>query len=109
MLRAVDTISIPNLDVSLFGWTIDGNVLIPNHGNASVAPDAVPQLVACRCKSDNPCARNSCSCRSARIHCTSYCKCYSGELCSNDILKSTSNTHDTPQDNETDTVVFDEL
>ena len=61
--------------------------MVPIHGNVSVAPNVLLQHVACGCKSDKPCSRETCSCRSAKMPCTSYCKCKADEQCANDNVK----------------------
>ena len=69
--RAADQIDPPSADISAFGWKMEGGIHVPVRG-AVVAPKELLQLVACGCKT---CSRSNCSCRSAGVSCTPYCKC----------------------------------
>ncbi len=74
----------PNVDVTKFGWDLEGNQKpCPIYGPATAAQAAVLQAVACSCKSDNPCATNRCNCRSAGLSCTTYYQCESEDMCGN--------------------------
>ena len=85
--RAADEYNIPRLECSRLGWIKEDDIMVPIHGNVSVAPNVLLQHVACGCKSDKPCSRATCSCRSAKMPCTSYCKCKADEQCANDNVK----------------------
>ena len=70
----------PAAKLSMFGWKIEEGIHIPVSGTV-VAPKVLLELVACGCKSVPPCSRANCSCWSAGVSCTSYCKCEAKEHC----------------------------
>ena len=75
-----------NLVVSLkdLGWHVEADgVPKPSHGNNAVAPPELMEVIACSCCSVLPCSHNSCSCRCARLSCTTFCKCSAGDECNN--------------------------
>lgn len=81
---AADEQGPPQEDISTFGWKTDErNIPIPVFGPSVIAPAAL-QVIACTCKSAAPCGKHCCSCRSAGLSCTSYCKCEGGETCHNE-------------------------
>ena len=49
-------------------------------------------------KKDKPCSMATCSCRSAKMLCTSYCKCKVGEQCANDNVKHIDQCDNSEQD-----------
>ena len=82
---AADQMGPPDVDISKYGWKLDAhNVPQPVYGPTAVAPASLLKVVACTCKSDNPCATNRCSCRAAGLSCTSYCKCDVDTNCVNE-------------------------
>ena len=74
--------------------------MVPIHGNMYVAPNVPLQHVACGCKS-----RETCSCRSAKMLCTSYCKCKADEQCANDNVKHIDECDNSEQDCDEEAVV----
>jgi len=72
----------------MLGWKIEEGIPVPVCGKV-VAPKELSELVACGCKSVPPCSRANCSCWSAGISCTLYCKCEAKEHCVNGYKKKT--------------------
>ena len=58
-----------------------------------VGPNVPLQHVPCGYKS-----RETCSCRSAKMPCTSYCKCKADEQCANDNVKHIDECDNCEQD-----------
>ena len=88
---AADQMNAPDVDLSHFGFKFDvNNIPVPDYGCTSVAPPDLLKVVACTCKSANPCATNKCSCRAAGLSCTSYCKCDVDNNCLNENTVSTA-------------------
>lgn len=107
--RAADKTAPPAylFNISLFGWQILDNIPVPVYGNSEIAPKSVLQLIACRCKSEPKCSRNSCSCLSGGLPCTTYCNCKGSEGCANNKSKyestpSVETDEDEHSDEDTD-------
>ena len=49
-----------------------------------------------------PCSRANCSCQSAGVSCTSYCKCEAKEHCANVHTKETEHAVETDDEEELD-------
>ena len=94
--RAADQYEPPSITLSMYGWQLDEEIPVPVHGTV-VAPKELLQLVACACKS---CSRSNCSCKSAGISCTSYCKCEANENCFNIYTKETEHMIETDEESE---------
>ncbi|CAM1319304.1 Uncharacterised protein g7168 [Pycnogonum litorale] len=105
--RAADQIEPPADNIFLFGWRIEDDVPVPVHGIV-VAPKELLKLVACGCKSVAPCSRANCSCQSAGVSCTSYCKCEAKEHCANVHTKKTEHVVETDEEEELDDRLADE-
>ena len=84
----------------MFGWKIE-DIRVAVHGT-EVAPKELSELAACRCKSMPPCSRGNCSCLSAGISCTTYCKCEVKEYCANVYAKKTTPVMETNEEEEVD-------
>ena len=55
-------------------------------------------FTTCGFKSDKPCSKATCSCRLAKMPCTSYCKCKADEQCANDNVKHIAQCDNSEQD-----------
>ena len=75
---------------------------------AVVAPKELLEFVACGCKSMTPCSRANCSCQSAGVSCTSYCKCEAKENCANMHTKKTEHEVETDKEEELDEPLAEE-
>jgi len=99
--RAADPSDPPATNLSTFGWKIEDGIPVPVRGTV-VAPKELLELVACGCKSVPPCSRANCSCWSAGVSCTSYCKCEAKEHCVNGHTKKTEHAVETDEEEELD-------
>ena len=65
--------------VFLFGWEKDDTEkrLIPirQPDGCDLAPKKVRDLIACECKSDDPCKKGNCSCKKQHLPCSILCEC----------------------------------
>ena len=75
------------------------NITQPLYGPCAAAHASLLQVIACSCKSDSPCSKMHCSCRSSRLSCTSYSKC-DNETCCNQT--GTAETSDNDEEAESD-------
>ncbi len=82
--KAADKQEPPAVEYSQFGWEKKDGVLHPLTGVKVTCTAELLKVVACGCASAMPCSRTSCSCKSAGLLCTSYCKCLGGLVCHND-------------------------
>ena len=98
--RAVDEYNIPRLELSKFVWIKEDNIMFPIHGNVYVTPNVHLQHVACGCKS-----KETCSCRSAKMPSTSYCKCKEDIQCANDNVNHIDQCDNSEQDCDEEWVV----
>ena len=105
--RAADQNDPPAAHLSMFGWKIEEDIPVPVHGTV-VAPNELLELVACGCKSVPPCSRAKCSCRSAGVSCTSYCKCEAKEHCANVHTKKTEHAVETDEEEGLDELLEEE-
>ena len=85
----------------MFGWKIVQVIHVPVCCTV-VASKELLELVACGCKSVPPCSRANCSCWSAGISCTLYCKCEVKEHCVNGHTKKTEHAGETDEEKELD-------
>lgn len=90
-------LSPPSLDPLQHGWMKDtvNKILIPGMvpSGSPPAPDYVLKLIKCSCGN---CGSSRCSCVSARLPCTVFCKCEGGGDCLNSRNLSVS----TPDDDD---------
>jgi len=105
--RAADQNNPPASNLSMFGWKIEEDIPVPVHGTV-VAPNELLELVACGCKSVPPCSRANCSCQSAGVSCTLYCKCKAKEHCVNVHTKKTEHAVVTDEEEELDEPLAEE-
>jgi len=68
----------------------------------SGAPSSILQIVARSCKSQPPCSKTRCSCRSARLSCTTYCSCSVDEMCSKEGFKDFKDSISATSDEDDD-------
>lgn len=54
-----------------WGWTMKGDVLVPNQTEDPPAPEVLLKTIFCRCMKD--CSSGKCSCRKAMLSCTTAC------------------------------------
>jgi len=80
---------------------IEEGIPVPVCGKV-VAPKELLELVACRCKSVPRRSSANCSCLSAGISCTSYCKCEAKEHCVNGHTKITEHAVEMDEEKELD-------
>ena len=65
-----------------FGWNIESSAITPAVTTAPVAPQALLDVVSCSCTAEyKACSSTRCSCNSAGLSCTDYCKCEGGDIC----------------------------
>ena len=68
------------MDESLFGFKKDviNECLIPVTlpENVPALPPEVQRLMACGCSAVEPCSKGTCSCKTLKLGCTEFCKCY---------------------------------
>ena len=93
--KASDQPVPPDANPSLFGWEIIDGVPNPCSGVSEVAPPELMKVVACGCGAQNACSRNNCSCKTAGLSCTSFCKCLAQESCNNPQTKYEDNDSET--------------
>ena len=68
--------------IANFGWNIEGSAITPAVSTAPVAPLALLDVVSCTCTAEyKACSGTRCSCNSAGLSCTDYCKCEGGYIC----------------------------
>ena len=76
----------PSLDPTQYGYTGDGQSLLPSTLPADVlpAPNELLKLIKCnKCSGDTPCKTKRCSCHRDRLGCSMFCGCR-GETCFNE-------------------------
>ena len=70
----------PAMDETLFGFKKDviNESLVPVTlpDNVPALPPEVQKLMACGCSADEPCSKGACSCKTLKLGCTEFCKCY---------------------------------
>ena len=83
--KSADREEPPTLDISKYGWQFtDDEAPSPCHGVTEVGPMELMKVVACGCAAEPVCSRNTCSCKSVGISCTTYCNCCaSTDTCAN--------------------------
>ena len=65
-----------------YGWTTEGDRLVPITTKDPLAPASITQLVKCGCKKSN--CRSNCSCRAQNLNCSEMCMCGADEeVCDN--------------------------
>ncbi len=64
--RCADQINPPAVDVTKYGWSMQEQCLVPNHGVKEIAPQTLLKVVACGCQAASPCATVKYSCRLAK-------------------------------------------
>ena len=75
----------PALDPTDHGWYMEDGSLSPVMlpPNTPYAPEALLKVIKCSCKSDKACNSRRCSCSSADMACTLFCRCEGGYDCWN--------------------------
>lgn len=69
-------------DIANFGWSIEGSTITPTVSTVPVAPQVLLDVVSCSCTAEGKaCSGGRCSCNSAGLSCTDYCKCEGGVTC----------------------------
>ena len=69
-----------HLDPMEWGWSMEGDNLVPSYTDKDVAPANLLKLVSCGCK--HSCTK-SCSCVKLGLHCSVMCSTCNGQLCKN--------------------------
>ncbi len=100
----------PELDPLEFGWASEGPsgaycpVSLPS--KVEVAPSDILKLINCSCSSDRPCFWQRCSCLSAQLACSLFCKCEGSSTCCNPktvyLVQETKHDMDTDSDTSSD-------
>ena len=86
--KAADLSEPPELDVLMYGWDIVDDTPVPTTGVTTVAPSELMKIIACGCGTETPSSRSNCSCKTAGVSCTTYCKCYAQQECLNPCTPS---------------------
>ena len=69
-------------ELANFGWSIEGSTVTPAVSTVPVAPQVLLDVVSCSCTAEGKaCSGTRCSCNSAGLSCTDYCKCEGGDIC----------------------------
>ena len=69
-------------NIANFGWSIEGSAITTAVSTAPVAPQALLDAVSCSCTTEcKACSGTRCSCNSAGLSCTDYCKYEGGDIC----------------------------
>ena len=100
--KAADQAAPPAEHCTNFGWQKLENNICPVIATDPPAPQELMKVIACSCKSANPCNHNMCSCKAAQVSCTGYCKCQAGDICNNQHTVHASETDDDDNDDEDD-------
>ncbi len=90
----------PSVNITDWGWEYDDGNLHPRKGVTDVAPPQLLKVVACSCAAENKCHRITCSCNSAGISCTPYCKCHGDVSCHNQYTVHDRNIEVESDDND---------
>ena len=73
-------------DITSFGWNIEDSTITPTVSSAPVAPEVLLDVVSCNCTAKRKaCSTGRCSCNSAGLSYTDYCKCEGGVTCCSDF------------------------
>ena len=68
--------------ISNFGWKVKGCTVTPAVSTGPVAPQDLLDVVSCSCSAQGKaCSGARCSCNTAGLSCTEYCKCEGGDMC----------------------------
>ena len=82
-------------NIANFGWNIEGSAIIPAVSTAPVAPQALLDIVSCSCTAEyKACSSTRCSCNSAGLSCTDYCKCEGGDICCSPFISKQMDIED---------------
>ncbi|KAK2175325.1 hypothetical protein NP493_722g02014 [Ridgeia piscesae] len=74
-------------NIANFGWNIERSAITPAVSTAPVAPQALLDAVSCSCTARcKACSGTRCSCNSAGLSCTDYCKCERRDICCNPFI-----------------------
>ena len=66
------------------------------------APAAILKMIKCGCSTISPCSSMCCSCSSARLSCSVFCRCHADESCRNKQTIAASQQND--EDNYMDLI-----
>ena len=82
-------------NIANFGWNIEGSAITPAVSTAPVAPQALLDVVSCSCTAEyNACSSTRCSCNSAGLSCTDYCKFEGGDICCSPFISKQMDNED---------------
>ena len=56
--------------------------------DTQTAPGEILRIIACRCKTDNPCSKGGCSCRREQLPCSNSCVSMQSDLHCNNPFRS---------------------
>ncbi|KAG1672088.1 Down syndrome cell adhesion molecule-like protein Dscam2 [Nymphon striatum] len=103
--KAADQRDPPIEARNIVARNIEGSTITPVVSTASVAPQALLDVVSCSCTSEGKaCSGSRCSCSSAGLSCTDYCKCEGGDTCCSPL---TSKHMDIEEEQDVDNCVID--
>ena len=93
--KAADRDQPPNVCLCDFGWEMSAGTPSPVRASKPVGPPELMKVIACSCSSDKPCRRKNCSCSSAGLSCTTFCKCEANtDMCQNAFTVRSANEVD---------------
>ena len=82
-------------NIANFGWNIEGSAITPAVSTAPVAPQVLLDVVSCSCTAEyKACSSTRCSCNSAGLSCTDYCKCEGGDICCSPFISKQMDIED---------------
>ena len=82
-------------NIANFGWNIEGSAITTAVSTAPVAPQALLDVVSCSCTAEyKTCSSTRCSCNSAGLSCTDYCKCEGGDICCSPFISKQMDIED---------------
>jgi len=83
-------------------WLGDGRQrTFPNKENGIDGPKELMKIIACSCSSAANCHRRNCSCTSAGVSCTNFCKSEADDQCCNEnTVKNIGDICDIVEDDE---------
>ena len=79
----------PAMDPCAYGWLKDKHfkslqpLMFPPE--TQMAPAEVLKMIQCSCRGDHPCSTMRCSCKSASLGCSVFCKCMGENGCLNPL------------------------
>ena len=84
-----------------YGWTETDNILLPIMipEDVSPVPVEVLQMIKCGCTASQPCSTGRCSCVTAQLACSIFCRCH-GNHCYSKHTRSKTSYEDDKEDDD---------